>query len=48
VTIVTPSGAMTVELLRDGKDIPFRRVPGGIEYRIPGMLDYEIAAINSK
>ena len=34
-----------VQLLRSGKDIPFNRTEGAIEFVIPGVLDYEIAAM---
>ena len=34
-----------VQLLRSGKDIPFNRTEGVIEFVIPGVLDYEIAAM---
>jgi Hypothetical glycosyl hydrolase 6/Beta-galactosidase trimerisation domain len=47
VTVKIPAGRSVsrVELLRAGKDVPFHRVPSGIEYRIPSVLDYEIAAM---
>ncbi len=34
-----------VELLRAGKDVPFQRVSDGIQFRIPSVLDYEVAAM---
>ena len=36
-----------VELLRAGKDVPYKIVNGAIEFAIPSILDYEIAAIHS-
>jgi hypothetical protein len=36
-----------VELLRAGTDIPFRVAAGTIEFTIPKVLDYEVAAIYS-
>jgi hypothetical protein len=35
-----------VELLRAEKSIPFRRTDRGIEFTIPGVTDYEVAAIS--
>jgi hypothetical protein len=37
-----------VELLRAGKTIPFAKVPGGIRFKIPSILDYEIAALYAR
>ena len=37
-----------VELLRAGKDAPFRMANGNIEFTIPSILDYEIAALYAK
>jgi hypothetical protein len=37
-----------VELLKAGKDVPFQRIPGGIQFRIPSVLDYEIAAMYAR
>jgi hypothetical protein len=34
-----------VELLRAETDIPFRAADGIIEFTIPTVLDYEVAAI---
>jgi hypothetical protein len=34
-----------VELLRAGKDVPFQSLSGAIQFRIPSVLDYEVAAI---
>ena len=34
-----------VELLRAEKDIPFKNSAGTVEFTIPGVLDYEVAAI---
>jgi hypothetical protein len=36
-----------VELLRAGKNIPFTAGEGRIEFAIPGVLDYEVAALHS-
>jgi hypothetical protein len=35
-----------VELLRVEKTIPFRRTDRGIEFTIPNVTDYEVAAIS--
>jgi hypothetical protein len=34
-----------VQLLRAETDIPFRRTPRGVEFTIPSVADYEVAAI---
>ena len=34
-----------VELLRAGKDIPFRSVNGSVEFIVPSVEDYEVAAL---
>jgi hypothetical protein len=34
-----------VELLKAGKDVPFRMVNGRIEFTIPSVEDYEVAAL---
>ncbi len=34
-----------VQLLKSETDIPFKRVDGGIEFTIPGVTEYEVAAI---
>ena len=36
-----------VELLRAGTDIPFQIAGGTIEFTIPKVLDYEVAAMYS-
>ena len=36
-----------VELLRAEKNIPFTGGSGSIEFTIPGVLDYEVAALHS-
>jgi hypothetical protein len=36
-----------VELLRSGQDVPFKIVDGRIEFTIPDVIDYEIAAMYS-
>jgi hypothetical protein len=50
VTMAIPSGRRVsrVELLRAGKDIPFKMVNGAVEFTIPSVLDYEIAALYSR
>ena len=50
VTMKIPSGRSVsrVELLKAGKDVPFQRIPGGIQFRIPSVLDYEIAAMYAR
>ena len=47
VRMTLPAGRRVtrVELLRAETDIPFRTAPGAIEFTIPGVLDYEVAAI---
>jgi hypothetical protein len=37
-----------VELLRAGKDVPFQMANGRIEFNIPSVLDYEVAALYAK
>jgi hypothetical protein len=36
-----------VELLRAETDIPFTGGTGEIQFTIPGVLDYEVAALHS-
>ena len=50
VTMRIPPGRRVsrVELLRAGKDIPFRMVNGTIEFTIPSVLDYEVAALYAR
>jgi hypothetical protein len=50
VSMAIPPGRTVsrVELLRAGKDVPFRRVAGRIEFTIPSVDDYEVAALYSK
>jgi hypothetical protein len=36
-----------VELLRAEKDVPFRVADGAVTFTIPGVLDYEVAAIHA-
>jgi hypothetical protein len=47
VRMTLPAGRRVtrVELLRAGTDIPFRTAGGTIEFTIPKVLDYEVAAI---
>jgi hypothetical protein len=49
VTMAIPVGRKIsrVELLRAGKDIPFKMTNGTIEFTIPSILDYEIAAMHA-
>ena len=49
VRMALPAGRRVtrVELLRAGTDIPFRVATGTIEFIIPKVLDYEVAAIYS-
>ena len=43
-----PGGRVTrVELLRAEKDIPFTGGSGTVEFTIPSVLDYEVAALHS-
>jgi len=48
VTMTIPAGKSIarVELLRTGKDIPYKRANGTIEFTVPSILDYEIAAVH--
>jgi hypothetical protein len=34
-----------VQLLKSESDIPFKRIKGGIEFTIPSVTEYEVAAI---
>jgi hypothetical protein len=36
-----------VQLLKAGKDIPFRQAGNAAEFTVPGVLDYEVAALYS-
>jgi hypothetical protein len=49
VTMRLPAGRQVtrVELLRAGNDIPFQAAAGAIEFTIPQVLDYEVAAMYS-
>jgi hypothetical protein len=49
VRMTLPAGRRVtrVELLRAGMDIPFRIAGGAVEFTIPKVLDYEVAAIHS-
>ena len=44
-----PAGAHVthVELLRAETNVPFRVTAGAIEFTVPKVLDYEVAAIYS-
>jgi hypothetical protein len=50
VRMAIPNGRRVsrVELLRAGKDIPFKESKGMVEFVIPSVTDYEIAAMYSK
>jgi hypothetical protein len=50
VSMAIPPGRRVsrVELLRGGKDIPHSVVNGRIEFTIPSVLDYEVAALYAK
>jgi len=50
VSMAIPTGRRVsrVELLRGGKDVPFRMVNGRIEFTIPSVADYEVAALYAK
>jgi hypothetical protein len=47
VKIKLPTGSRIrrVELLRAGKNVPFRDSNGTVEFTIPGVVDYEVAAL---
>ena len=49
VKMALPPGRQVtrIELLRAEKDIPFTGGSGTIEFTIPGILDYEVAALYS-
>ena len=49
VSLRLPEGrhVTRVELLRAGKDIPFRIAGGAVEFTIPSVEDYEVAALYS-
>jgi hypothetical protein len=36
-----------IELLRAAKDIPFKAAGGVVEFTIPSIDDYEVAALSS-
>ena len=48
VSMALPAGrnVARVELLRGGQDIPFRNAGGRVEFTIPSVLDYEVAALH--
>jgi len=50
VKLTIPNGrhVSRVELLRAGHDVPFKESEEAIDFIIPGVLDYEIAAMYSK
>jgi hypothetical protein len=47
VRFAIPTGRKVsrVQLLRAEKDIPFKRSQQGIEFTIPSVTEYEVAAI---
>lgn len=47
VRFAIPAGRKVsrVQLLRAEKDVPFRRTGQGVEFTIPGVTEYEVAAI---
>jgi len=49
VTMRLPAGRQVtrVELLRAGSDLPFQATADAIEFTIPQVLDYEVAALHS-
>jgi hypothetical protein len=49
VRMQTPAGTKVtrIELLRAGQDIPFRAIDQGIEFVVPRIDDYEVAAVYS-
>lgn len=49
VAIKLPQGRRVsrVQLLMAGTDVPYRAVGGGIEFTIPRVVDYEVAALHS-
>jgi hypothetical protein len=49
VTMVVPAGRKIsrVELLCAGYDVPFKMMDRTIEFTVPSVLDYEIAAMQS-
>jgi hypothetical protein len=49
VRMTLPAGRRVtrVELLRAEADVPFRVTGGAVEFTIPSVADYEVAAIHS-
>src|SRR5947208_17158387 len=49
VRMSVPAGTKVtrVELLRAERNVPFTRSAGAIEFTIPSVLDYEVAAIHA-
>jgi hypothetical protein len=47
VSMAIPAGRTVrrVELLKAGKDVAFRMVGGRVEFVVPGVVDYEVAAL---
>ncbi len=46
MTLPSPARIRRVQLLRAETDIPFRQAGGAIEFTIPRVLDYEVAALH--
>lgn len=47
VAIAVEGKVSRVELLRAGRDVPFRDTGGHIEFMVPSILDYEVAALHT-
>jgi hypothetical protein len=49
VRMAVPAGRRVsrVELLRAGKNVAFARRGDAIEFTIPGVVDYEVAAVHA-
>jgi hypothetical protein len=49
MSMAIPSGRTVarVELLRATQDVAFRDIGGRIEFTVPSVLDYEVAALHS-
>jgi hypothetical protein len=49
VTMKLPAGhrVSRVQLLRAGSDVPFKELAGRIEFTIPRVVDYEVAALTA-
>ena len=47
VSIAVDGKVSRVELLRAGRDIPFRQSGGQVTFTVPSVLDYEVAALHT-